>query len=122
MIKFETHENVAHILSPEGAQIVNEGSHEARVWAALPAQGKGAPVTPAQLKKQVGEETSKVGQGRAFKNGWIGKDGAGLVKLVRSYHSAGSRQFPNFWMHGIRFLKFKIPHEQTYKRSRPQEY
>ncbi|KAF8238818.1 phenylalanine-tRNA ligase [Tricholoma matsutake] len=82
MIKFETHENVAHILSPEGAQIVNEGSHEARVWAALPAQGKGAPVTPAQLKKQVGEETSKVGQGRAFKNGWIGKDGAGLVKLV----------------------------------------
>jgi phenylalanyl-tRNA synthetase alpha chain len=92
MIKFETHENVAHTSTPEGAQIINEGSHEARVWAALPAKGKGTPLTPAQLKKQVGEEASKVGQGRAFKNGWIGKDGDGLVKLVRSYRSAKSVQ------------------------------
>jgi phenylalanyl-tRNA synthetase alpha chain len=88
MIKFDAHENVAHILTPEGTQIVTEGSHEARVWAALPTKGEGAPLTPAQLKKQVGEEASKVGQGRAFKNGWIGKDGDGLVKLVRPLHSA----------------------------------
>ncbi|RDB22806.1 Phenylalanine--tRNA ligase alpha subunit [Hypsizygus marmoreus] len=82
MIKYESHEISSHALTAEGAQIVNEGSHEARVWAALPAKGHGKPLTPVQLKKQVGDETAKVGQGRAFKNGWIGKDGDGLVKLV----------------------------------------
>lgn len=83
MITYETHELLSHILTPEGAQIANEGSHEARVWSVLPEKGKGIPVSPAQLKKLVGDETAKVGQGRAFKNGWIGKDGDGLVKLVR---------------------------------------
>lgn len=82
MIIYETREVLAHILSPEGSQIVAEGSHEARVWSVLPEKGKGAPVSPAELKKLVGDETSKVGQGRAFKNGWIGKEGDGLVKLV----------------------------------------
>lgn len=83
MITYETHELLSHILTPEGAQIANEGSHEVRVWSVLPEKGKGIPVSPAQLKKLVGDETAKVGQGRAFKNGWIGKDGDGLVKLVR---------------------------------------
>ncbi|KAK7054201.1 phenylalanine--tRNA ligase alpha subunit [Favolaschia claudopus] len=82
MVKFETHEIVSHVLTPEGSQIAVEGSHEARVWSALPAKGQGAPVTPAQLMKQVGDETAKVGQGRAFKNKWIGKEGDGLVKLA----------------------------------------
>ncbi|KAJ7276539.1 tRNA synthetases class II core domain (F)-domain-containing protein [Mycena haematopus] len=82
MVKFETHEIVSHVLTPEGSQIAVEGSHEARVWSALPAKGEGTPVTPVQLKKKVGDETAKVGQGRAFKNGWIGKDGDGLVKLT----------------------------------------
>jgi len=45
-------------------------------------------LTTVQLKKQVGDEAAKVGQGRAFKNGWIGKDGDGLVKLVRQKLSA----------------------------------
>ncbi|KAG6833894.1 hypothetical protein H0H87_007905 [Tephrocybe sp. NHM501043] len=82
MIIYETHETSSHALTPEGSQIVAEGSHESRVWAALPAKGEGSPLTPMQLKKQVGDETAKVGQGRAFKNGWIGKEGDGLVKLV----------------------------------------
>lgn len=82
MIKYDTHEISSHILTAEGSQIAKFGSHEARVWAALPVKGQGAPLTPDQLKKQVGDETSKVGQGRAFKNGWIGKDGHGLVRLV----------------------------------------
>ncbi|KII94864.1 hypothetical protein PLICRDRAFT_33685 [Plicaturopsis crispa FD-325 SS-3] len=84
MIKYETHEVSSHALTPEGAQIVLEGSHEARVWAALPSKGEGKPVTPQELKKAVGDETAKVGQGRAFKSGWIGKDGDGLVKQVPS--------------------------------------
>jgi len=47
------------------------------VWAAL-----GTPLTAQQLKKQVGDDAAKVGQGRAFKNGWIGKDGDTLIRLV----------------------------------------
>ncbi|EPQ59923.1 hypothetical protein GLOTRDRAFT_103431 [Gloeophyllum trabeum ATCC 11539] len=84
MITYTTHETQSHVLTPEGAQIALEGSHEARVWAALPAKGEGTPVTPAELKQKVGDEAAKVGQGRAFKNGWIAKEGNGLVKLVPS--------------------------------------
>ncbi|KAF7776032.1 hypothetical protein Agabi119p4_4425 [Agaricus bisporus var. burnettii] len=88
MITYETREVISHVLTPEGAQIANEGSHEARVWSVLPEKGKGTPVSPVQLKKFVGDETAKVGQGRAFKNGWIGKDGDGLVKLVAEISDA----------------------------------
>ena len=92
MILYETHEIVSHGLTSEGAQIAEEGSHEARVWSVLPLKGQGAPVNPGQLKKEVGDETAKVGQGRAFKNGWIGKEGAGLVKLVSPTHHI----YPNY--------------------------
>ena len=82
MITYTTQETTSHILTQEGAQVALEGSHEARVWAALPAKGDGAPITPKQLEQMVGGETAKVGQGRAFKNKWIGKEEDGLVKLV----------------------------------------
>lgn len=85
MIQYETHEVSSHVATPEGTQILKNGSHEARVWSALPLKRQGQPVTPAQLKSQVGDETAKVGQGRAFKSGWIGKEGDGFVKLVRIY-------------------------------------
>ncbi|KZT19273.1 hypothetical protein NEOLEDRAFT_1142288 [Neolentinus lepideus HHB14362 ss-1] len=84
MITYTTHETLSHVLTPEGAQIALEGSHEARVWAALPSKGEGEPVSPAELKQKVGDEAAKVGQGRAFKNGWIAKEGSGLVKLALS--------------------------------------
>jgi phenylalanyl-tRNA synthetase alpha chain len=82
MISYQTHELSSHALTPEGSYIVLHGSHESRVWATLPAKGDETPLTPQLLKKAVGEETAKVGQGRAFKCGWIGKEGDGLVKLV----------------------------------------
>lgn len=82
MIVYDTHEVFTHVLTPEGAQIAREGSHEARVWSVLPEKGQGPPLAPGQLKQLVGDEASKVGQGRAFKNGWIVKEGDGLVKLV----------------------------------------
>ena len=72
----------SHVPTSEGAQILKDGSHEARVWSALPLKGQGVPVTRSQLISQVGEETAKVGQGRAFKNGWIAKESDGFVKLV----------------------------------------
>lgn len=83
MIVYETNETVSHALTSEGELLAEQGSHEARIWAALPLSGEGEPVTPAEIKSRVGDETAKVGQGRAFKNGWISKQGAGLVKSVR---------------------------------------
>jgi PheRS DNA binding domain 3 len=91
MIKYITHETLSHGLTPEGAQCVLEGSHEARVWAALPVKGEGRPLTAQELKKAVGDEAAKVGQGRAFRGGWIGKDGEGFVKLVRTSLDNGIR-------------------------------
>src|SRR5882762_6112740 len=107
MIKYDTHETLSHILTPEGAHIALHGSHEARVWAALPIKGQGNPVTPTDLKKIVGEDTAKVGQGRAFKNGWIAKEGDGLVKIVRL------RNLPymdyDLTLVDLRSMKFKTP-------------
>ncbi|KAJ7228521.1 phenylalanine-tRNA ligase [Mycena pura] len=82
MVHFDTHEITSHVLTSEGSQVALEGSHEARVWSALPTKGQGAPVTPAQLEKQFGGELVQVGQRRAFKNGWIGKEGAGFVQIL----------------------------------------
>jgi phenylalanyl-tRNA synthetase alpha chain len=88
MIHYESHETLSHTLTPEGIQVAEHGSHEARVWAALPPKGTSSPVPPAELKKIIGDEAAKVGQGRAFKNGWIAKDGNGLVKAVRQQRPA----------------------------------
>lgn len=82
ILVYDTHEVYTHVLTPEGAQNAEAGSHEARVWSVLPEKGQGTPLTPGQLKQLVGGDVAKVGQGRAFKNGWIGKEGDGLVKLV----------------------------------------
>ena len=83
MVTIEFHETLSHVLTQEGAQIALEGSHEARVWNALPMKGGGTPLTAQQLQQAVGKESASVGQGRAFKAKWIGKEGDGFVKLVR---------------------------------------
>ncbi|KAF8314792.1 hypothetical protein DL93DRAFT_2079983 [Clavulina sp. PMI_390] len=91
MITYTTQEVFAHDLSAEGAQLAEQGSHEARVWNALPLKGEGAGLTIPELKAAVGDESAKIGQGRAFKNGWIGKEGDKLVKLVATIHD-GARE------------------------------
>jgi hypothetical protein len=107
MIQYETHEVLSHFLTAEGAQVLKDGSHEARVWSVLSFKGQGKPITPVELKKKIGDETSKVGQGRAFKNGWIAKEGDGLVKIVRL------RNLPyidfDLTLVGLRSRKFKTP-------------
>ena len=87
MITYTTQEEILHVLTPEGAQVANQGSHEARVWAAVPTKGEGTPLSIKDLKAKVGDDAAKVGQGRAFKNGWVGKEGDGLVKLVCLFNS-----------------------------------
>lgn len=83
MVNYTTQEVHSHVLTPEGDQIAEQGSHEARVWAAVPDKDSGTVLLISDLKSKVGDESAKVGQGRAFKNGWVGKQGDGLVKLVR---------------------------------------
>ena len=85
MITYTTQETVSHVLTQEGAQIALQGSHEARVFNELPVKGEGSPIPIKELQQKVGAETAKIGQGQAFKNKWIGKEGDGLVKLVRDF-------------------------------------
>jgi phenylalanyl-tRNA synthetase alpha chain len=82
MIEYEFHENLAYALTPEGSQIAQQGSHESRVWNALPLKGSGKGLTAKELKDLLGDETAKIGQNRGFKSGWIGKEGDTFVKLV----------------------------------------
>ncbi|GHJ84527.1 hypothetical protein NliqN6_0929 [Naganishia liquefaciens] len=84
MLSYEIKTTFDHALSPEGSQIAAKGSHEALVWAALPLKGQGEPMGIPELKKVVGDETTKIGQGKAFKNKWITKEGSGFVKAVES--------------------------------------
>ena len=85
MITYTTQETLSHVLTQEGASIALNGSHEARVWAVLPAKGEGEPIPPKDLEKRVGAETAKLGQANAFKKKWITKDGSGLVKIVYNF-------------------------------------
>ncbi|KIO18338.1 hypothetical protein M407DRAFT_84064 [Tulasnella calospora MUT 4182] len=84
MVTYSMQEAFAYALTQEGNDIADKGSHEAVVWSVLPLKGQGTPLSIKDLKQKVGDETAKIGQGRAFKNGWIAKEGDGLVKLVQS--------------------------------------
>ena len=82
MINYITRDVMEYDLTSEGSQLAGEGSHEARVWNALPLAGQGKGLTVKQLQSVVGVESAKIGQGRAFKAGWIGKEGDTFVKIV----------------------------------------
>ncbi|KAI7879901.1 hypothetical protein K492DRAFT_207947 [Lichtheimia hyalospora FSU 10163] len=66
-------------LTGEGEQLAKEGSHEARVFAAIPAGEEGLAIK--QLQSILGA-TAKIGQGNAFKKKWIAKKGDNLVRCV----------------------------------------
>lgn len=84
MIEVEIVATNSHVLTAEGSGILARGSHEAIFWSALPARGQGEPKTIPQLQAEIGAETVKIGQMRAFKSKWIAKEGAGFVKAVDS--------------------------------------
>ncbi|RKP08616.1 tRNA synthetases class II core domain (F)-domain-containing protein [Thamnocephalis sphaerospora] len=73
------------VLTDEGSEIAEHGSHEVKVFNAVPTGDVGIPV--AELQKQLGA-VAKIGQGQAFKNKWIGKKGANVVRLVDSVEDA----------------------------------
>lgn len=80
MVVYETHDSEVPVLSAEGQTIAEEGSHEYKVWDAVRRKGK---VSIKELPKVVGADSAKVGQGNAFKQKWIKKDGDYLVPVAK---------------------------------------
>lgn len=73
MVEYETIEREVAALTKEGEDIAANGSHEAKVFQAVVAAMEGLKI--GDLPGIVGKENAKVGQGNAFKRGWIKKDG-----------------------------------------------
>ena len=80
MIILETIEKEEAGLTDEAQGIVKDGSHEAKVYYAVCRSLGGLKIS--ELANTVGAASAKVGQGKAFKEGWIRKDGDRLVKAV----------------------------------------
>ncbi|EIW71074.1 phenylalanine-tRNA ligase, alpha subunit [Tremella mesenterica] len=80
MVEYKQITTTSYDLTDEGYGIAASGSHEYRVWQALPVLGEGQPLGIPELKKILGDEVPKIGQGKAFKNKWIVKDGNGFSR------------------------------------------
>lgn len=79
MIVAEQIEHELWTLTDEGQQILSLGSHEIRLFDAVASAVDGLAISDVNsLFGQAG----RIGQQRAFKNGWIKKEGAKLVKKV----------------------------------------
>lgn len=82
MVTYAQIEGEEALLEPEAEDIVRYGSHEARVFEAVRKAMDGLSIQ--QLESEVGDKNvTKLGQGKAFKEKWIKKDGSKLVALVR---------------------------------------
>jgi len=83
MVTYKAIDKDEAILEPEGEQIAEHGSHEARVFEALRQAMEG--LTIPELEKAIGDkQVTKLGQGKAFKEKWISKTKDGkLVATVR---------------------------------------
>nr|POE68865.1 phenylalanine--trna ligase alpha subunit [Quercus suber] len=74
MLTYDTNDNEEVVLTSEGQQICDEGSHEWKVWDAVKMSGRLSLKDPA-----LASPSAKIGQGNAFKLKWIKKDGDNLV-------------------------------------------
>ncbi|KAJ1834342.1 Phenylalanyl-tRNA synthetase, beta subunit, cytoplasmic [Coemansia sp. RSA 2711] len=68
-------------IEPEGKDQLENGSYEARIFAAVPAGSQG--VSMKDLEAQFGK-VAKLGQGKCMAEKWLKKDGDMLVRLVDS--------------------------------------
>ncbi|KAF8976661.1 Phenylalanyl-tRNA synthetase, beta subunit, cytoplasmic, partial [Entomortierella lignicola] len=82
MVNYTTIEKDHYNLTAEGNEIADSGSHEAKVFNAVDAT-KGISIAELAVSteepKKLGA-SAKIGQGKAFKNKWIKKDGDNLVR------------------------------------------
>ena len=81
MVTYKTQESEVYSLTEEAKDIVANGSHEYRLLNKVIENLEGLKVSDVD---SVMGKNGKVAQGRAFKNGWISKDGDKLVAKVES--------------------------------------
>ncbi|KAH7406442.1 tRNA synthetases class II core domain (F)-domain-containing protein [Phaeosphaeria sp. MPI-PUGE-AT-0046c] len=79
MVEYKSSNSDKVTLTPESEAIVQEGSHEFKVWKAIKAAGK---VSIKELPGIVGAQTASVGVGNGYKNKWIKKDGDSIILVV----------------------------------------
>ncbi|KAG9203074.1 Phenylalanyl-tRNA synthetase, beta subunit, cytoplasmic [Epicoccum nigrum] len=79
MVEYKTNDKEQVVLTSESEGIVANGSHEFKVWKAVKEAGK---IAIKELPNIVGKDSASVGQGNAFKNKWIKKDGTDLVLVA----------------------------------------
>jgi phenylalanyl-tRNA synthetase alpha chain len=79
MVTFKVKEQDLWTLTAEAEDIVANGSHEIRLYDEVVKSLEGLKI--ADVGKVLGA-SGKLGQQRAFKNGWVRKDGDKLVKNV----------------------------------------
>jgi phenylalanyl-tRNA synthetase alpha chain len=106
MVEYDTNDTEQVILTGEGQQICDEGSHEFKVWEAVKKAGRLGLKDPA-----LSTPSAKIGQGNAFKQQWVKKDGDALIplkdtvvdatretlKYVQEYHTVpDQRQLKDF--------------------------
>lgn len=94
MVKYDSVTLDSFVLTAEGAHIVQNGSHEYIVWSACPsADAEG--ISAKDIEAKVGKENAKVGQGKAMKNKWIAKKGAGFVRAVEQVNDETRQDLVN---------------------------
>lgn len=75
------------VLTPEGEQMAQLGSHEFRVWQEIgPSSGADSGLDAKTLQERLGKSVASVGQSAAFKRKWIKKQGTGFVRSVGCSH------------------------------------
>ncbi|KAL4910927.1 hypothetical protein BDW74DRAFT_142098 [Aspergillus multicolor] len=72
MLKYETFNSEVLTVTKDGEEVIANGSHEAKVYQAVLAAMEGLKIK--ELPEVVGKENAQLGQGNAFKKGWIKKD------------------------------------------------
>ncbi|KAI3659541.1 hypothetical protein MP638_005227 [Amoeboaphelidium occidentale] len=78
MVTFKSIEQDRHVLTEEGQEISANGSHEKKVFDKIPSEG----ISLKELELALPKDVVKIGQGKAFKNKWISKDGDRLKRCV----------------------------------------
>lgn len=76
MLEYDTKDSEQVTVTSEGQQIVDDGSHEYRVWQVIRKAGKVGVKDPS-----LSTPNAKIGLGNALKQGWIKKDGTDFVSL-----------------------------------------
>ena len=84
LLEYQQIDREEAILTPEAEGIVENGSHEARVFEAVRSAKGGLKIK--DLPKEVGAESAKIGQGTAFRLKWITKEGDMLKTNTDSIH------------------------------------